>query len=200
MPKIGLTGNFGMGKTTVLEMFNNMGAYTVNIDDLVHDILKKQSVVKKIVQTCGDDILTNNSKKLSINKKRMAQAIFDNTEKRKAVEQIIHPEVLNSMGKIEAKLVRKDPLSIIVFEVPLLFEAGYKEHFDKTIVVYTKQNTAIRRLLKKGFSKDEALKRLKAQMPITKKKKMSDFSIDNDGDLGITEKKVNRIFNKIAAG
>lgn len=200
MPKIGLTGNFGMGKTTVLEMFNNMGAYTVNIDDLVHDILKKQSVVKKIVQTCGDDILTNNSKKLSINKKRMAQAIFDNTEKRKAVEQIIHPEVLNSMGKIEAKLVRKDPLSIIVFEVPLLFEAGYKKHFDKTIVVYTKQNTAIRRLIKKGFSKDEALKRLKAQMPITKKKKMSDFSIDNDGDLGITEKKVNRIFNKIAAG
>ena len=200
MPKIGLTGNFGMGKTTVLEMFNNMGAYTVNIDDLVHDILKKQSVVKKIVQTCGDDILTNNSKKLSINKKRMAQAIFDNTEKRKAVEQIIHPEVLNSMGKIEAKLIRKDPLSIIVFEVPLLFEAGYKEHFDKTIVVYTKQNTAIRRLIKKGFSRDEALKRLKAQMPITKKKKMSDFSIDNDGDLGITEKKVNRIFNKITAG
>jgi dephospho-CoA kinase len=200
MPKIGLTGNFGMGKTTVLEMFNNMGAYTVNIDDLVHDILKKQSVVKKIVQTCGNDILTNNSKKLSINKKRMAQAIFNNTEKRKAVEQIIHPEVLKSMGKIEAKLVRKDPLSIIVFEVPLLFEAGYKKHFDKTIVVYTKQNTAIRRLIKKGFSRDEALKRLKAQMPITKKKKMSDFSIDNDGDLGITEKKVNRIFNKITAG
>lgn len=189
-----------MGKTTVLEMFNNMGAYTVNIDDLVHDILKKQSVVKKIVQTCGDDILTNNSKKLSINKKRMAQAIFNNTEKRKAVEQIIHPEVLKSMGKIEAKLVRKDPLPIIVFEVPLLFEAGYKKHFDKTIVVYTKQNTAIRRLIKKGFSRDEALKRLKAQMPITKKKKMSDFSIDNDGDLGITEKKVNRIFNKITAG
>ena len=189
-----------MGKTTVLGLFKNMGAYTVNIDNLVHDILKKQSVVKKIVQTCGDDILTASSKKLSINKKRMAQAIFNNTEKRKAVEQIIHPEVLNSMGKIEAKLVRKDPLSIIVFEVPLLFEAGYKKHFDKTIVVYTKQNTAIRRLMKKGFSRDEALKRFKAQMPITKKKKMSDFSIDNDSDLEITEKKVNRIFNKITAG
>jgi dephospho-CoA kinase len=170
MRKIGLTGNFGMGKTTVLEMFNNMGAYTVNIDDLVHDILKKQSIVKKIVH-----------------------------EMRKTVEQIIHPEVLNSIGKIEAKLVRKDPPSIIVFEVPLLFEAGYKKHFDKTIVVYTKQNTALRRLLKKGFSRDEALKRLKAQMPITKKKKMSDFSIDNDSDLEITEKKVNRIFNKITA-
>ena len=96
MPKIGLTGNFGMGKTTVLGMFKNMGAYTVNIDDLVHDILKKQSVVKKIVQTCGDDILTNNSGKLSIDKKRTAQAIFNNIEKRKAVEQIIHPEVLNT--------------------------------------------------------------------------------------------------------
>jgi dephospho-CoA kinase len=199
MRKIGLTGNFGMGKTTVLEMFNNMGAYTVNIDDLVHDILKKQSIVKKIVQTCGDDILADNSSKLSINKKHMAEAIFNNTEMRKTVEQIIHPEVLNSIGKIEAKLVRKDPPSIIVFEVPLLFEAGYKKHFDKTIVVYTKQNTALRRLLKKGFSRDEALKRLKAQMPITKKKKMSDFSIDNDSDLEITEKKVNRIFNKITA-
>jgi dephospho-CoA kinase len=199
MRKIGLTGNFGMGKTTVLEMFNNMGAYTVNIDDLVHDILKKQSIVKKIVQTCGDDILADNSSKLSINKKHMAEAIFNNTEMRKTVEQIIHPEVLNSIGKIEAKLVRKDPPSIIVFEVPLLFEAGYKKHFDKTIVVYAKQNTALRRLLKKGFSRDEALKRLKAQMPITKKKKMSDFSIDNDSDLEITEKKVNRIFNKITA-
>lgn len=187
-----------MGKTTVLEMFNRMGASTVNIDDLVHDILKKRSIVKKIVQICGDDILANSSGKLSIDKKRMAKAIFNNTEKRKTVEQIIHPEVLKSMGEIEAKLVRKDPLSIIVFEVPLLFEAGYKKHFDKTILVYTKQNTAIRRLLKKGFSKDEALKRLKAQMPITKKKEMSDFSIDNDSDLEITEKKVTLIFNKIS--
>ncbi len=188
-----------MGKTSVLKMFNRMGASTVNIDDLVHDILKKRSVVKKIARALGVDILANNSSKLSIDKKRVAQVIFNNTQKRKAVEQIIHPEVLKSMRKIEAKLIRKNPLSIIIFEVPLLFEAGYNKHFDKTIVVYTKQNTAIKRLLKKGFSKNEALKRLKAQMPITKKKKMSDFLIDNESDLETTKRKVNRIFKKFSS-
>lgn len=198
MPTIGLTGNFGMGKSTVLKMFGSMGAATVDVDELVDAVLKKRSVLKRIAKILGKGILVGKAGNLTINRKRTADLIFSNTAKRKSLEQIIHPEVLKLMLKINTERLSRHPGSVIVCEVPLLFEAGYQDYFDKTALVYTRRDTALRRLLKKGFSKDEALKRLKAQMPITKKKKMADYFIDNNRDLKVTEKKVARILNKIA--
>jgi len=197
MPTIGLTGNFGMGKTAVLHLFRKLGAYTFNIDKYVHEILKKPDTVRIIVQALGKDVLTKKTTKISINKTRVAKIIFDDAGKRKALEQIVHPQVLKIIKTTESGILKRDPFALIIFEVPLLFEAGYAKHFDKTIVVYCNKNTAINRLVKKGFSKDEAQKRLRAQLPITKKKKLADFAINNNYDISGTEKQVERILYKL---
>lgn len=194
MPTIGLTGNFGMGKTAVLHLFKKLGAYTFNIDKFVHEILRKPDTIRKIAQALGKDVLT---KEISINKTRVAKIIFDDAGKRKALEQIVHPQVLKIIKTTESGILKRDPSALIIFEVPLLFEAGYEKHFDKTIVVYCNKDTAINRLAKKGFSKDEAQKRLRAQIPITKKKKLADFAINNNYDMGGTEKQVERILYKL---
>ncbi|GBE03381.1 dephospho-CoA kinase [bacterium BMS3Abin09] len=189
MPTIGLTGNFGMGKSAVLKMFGKMGAFTYDIDSFVHSILKRPAIIKSIVNALGKSVIS----KRSLNKKRMAGLIFNDPEKRRAVEKIIHPEVLKLLKQAEAKILKKDPKAIIVFEVPLLFEAGYEKHFDKTVVVYTNRKNAIKRLVRKGISKNESFSRMRAQMPISIKLKRSDYSINNNYSLKRTEKRVKRI-------
>lgn len=197
MPVIALTGNFGMGKTSVLQLVRKLGAHTFNIDTFVHDILGKPRVIKKLSEILGSDILSKDHGRVSLKKKRIADIIFNNPEKRRAVEGIIHPEVLKMMGRTESMILKKEPSAIIVFEVPLLFEAGYDNYFDNVIVVCCKRSTAIERLEKKGFSREEAVKRLHAQMPITRKKKLADHVIDNNGSIEATERKVKRILRKI---
>src|SRR4030067_2298320 len=119
MPFIGLTGGFGTGKTTVLRIFKNLGAYTINADALVHEILRRPLIIKKLSDALGSGILIKKNSKVSISKKIMAEAIFKNTGKRRAAEKIIHPEVIKSANDIKRKILSKNHNAIIVFEVPL---------------------------------------------------------------------------------
>ncbi|MBL7031966.1 MAG: dephospho-CoA kinase [Nitrospira sp.] len=198
MPTIGLTGNFGMGKSTVLKMFAGMGAHTFNIDSYVHFILEKPAMIKRIVKVLGKSVLSKSSSKLSLNKKRMASMVFSDPEKRSAVEKIIHPEVLRLLKQAEAKILKKEPRAVIVFEVPLLYEAGYEKYFDKIVVVYSNRENAIKRLAEKGFSNDEAFSRMRAQMPVSVKMKFADYSINNNYTLERTQNRVSRILAEIS--
>ena len=197
MPFIGLTGNIGAGKTTVLRLFENLGAHTINADRIVHEILKKPQIIKKLSAVLGRKILTKRDSKVLINKKRMADVIFNNLEKRRAAEKIIHPYVLKSAKAIKRKILTKDRNAIIVFEVPLLFEKGYEKIFDKVIVVYCSKSIALQRLRKYGFSEEQALKRMRAQMPISKKKAGADFLIRNNLNISDTNLQVKKIFKKL---
>jgi dephospho-CoA kinase len=198
MPTIGLTGGFGMGKSTALKLFKKHGARTVDSDKLVADILKKQAVIKRLVNILGNDVVRKREGRPILLKSRVADIVFSDDTKRKAVEKVIHPEVLKEIKRITKKVYAEDKSATIVFEVPLLFETGFNKHFDKTVVVHCKIDTAIKRLKRKGFSKEEALKRIRAQMPITEKKKLADLLIDNNGGVRDMEKSLgNIIFSAI---
>ena len=199
MPTIGLTGNFGMGKSSVLKMFGEMGAFTYDIDTFVHSILEKPATIKKITGVLGSSVLSKRSGRPALNKKRVASMIFNDPEQRKAIEKIIHPEVLELMKQTEAKVLKKEPEAVIVFEVPLLFEAGYEKYFDRTVVVYAGRQNALNRLEGKGFTKDEARSRIRTQMPISTKMKRSDYTINNNYGLQRTKKRVKKIMGEVTA-
>ena len=82
MPSIGLTGGFGMGKSTVLRLFGKLGAETVDSDEIVHNILRKPATVKKIKSLLGESVLKKSRKTISLDKKRVADIIFNEPEKR----------------------------------------------------------------------------------------------------------------------
>ena len=197
MPIIGLTGNFGMGKSTALKQFSKLGAFTFSADDFVHNILERPGIVRKITKVLGRAVLKVSAEHISINKKCVAGIIFDNPDKRKSVEKIIHPEVLKLMKLTASDIQRGDPSAIIIFEVPLLLEAGYARHFNKTIVVHCNRETAITRLIRKGFSRNEVLKRMRSQMPIAEKKKHADFLIDNNNGSRNTGLQVRKIYQEL---
>lgn len=200
MPTIGLTGNFGMGKSTVLRMFAEMGAWTYNTDDFVHTILRKDSIINKISSLLGAGVVFVQSGKRSLNKKRISEIVFTDPVKRKALEDIVHPEVLRLIKRTESDVLRKDPEAFIIFEVPLLFEAGYERHFDSIVTVYTTREIAIERLSLKGFTREEALERMRSQMPVSQKKQRSDYVIDNSHGAERTEKRVKSILADIKKG
>ncbi len=198
MPFIGLTGGLGTGKTTVLKLFKNSGVYTIDADKLVHQILKKPSTIKKLTAIIGKGILIERAAKTFINKKRMADIIFNDSQKRRAVEKIIHPEVIKTAKDIKTKILAKKSNAIIVFEVPLLLEAGYEKIFDKIIVVYCSKEIAVNRVLRHGLSRKQALQRMRAQLPISRKKAAADFLINNNLSISNTKSQVKEIFKKIS--
>ena len=197
MLSIALTGGFGTGKTTVLRMFAKLGARTIDIDRIVHDILKANVIKKKIGKILGNSVLDSRKNGISVNRRRVAGIIFNDHQKRKSVEMLIHPLVLRKVREIKKDILKKEPSALLVFEIPLLFEAGYGNHFNKTIVVFSSRKTALNRLEKKGFSNDEAIKRMRTQLPMTYKKKEADFVIDNNNGTDRTEARVRRVFHKL---
>ncbi|MEK7271853.1 MAG: dephospho-CoA kinase, partial [Nitrospirota bacterium] len=167
-------------------------------DKLVHQILKKPSTIKKLAAIIGKGILIERAAKTFINKKRMADIIFNDVQKRKSVEKLIHPEVMKAAKDFKTKILAKKSDAIIVFEVPLLLEAGYEKIFDKIIVVYCSKEIAVNRVLRHGLSRKQALQRMRAQLPISRKKAAADFLINNNLSISNTKSQVKEIFKKIS--
>jgi dephospho-CoA kinase len=197
MPIIALTGNLGMGKTSVLRIFNRLGAYTFSADEFVRDILKRPATGSKLACELGRDILGKGRHGVYIKKRKVAEIIFDDPVRRRAVEKIIHPQVFKLINRKRHEITKGDPAALIVFEIPLLFEAGQETNFDKVAVVYTKLSTALNRIKRKEIPEELALRIMKSQIPITRKKKMADFRINNDSSRQKTEKRVKRIVKMI---
>jgi dephospho-CoA kinase len=197
MPFIGLTGNFGHGKTTVLKLFKKSGAHILNADHIVHELLKKPAIIRKLVSIMGEEILFTRLSKRYINKKRMAEVIFNDSKKRRAVEKILHPKVMRRAVNLKKQIQKKNKQAVIIFEVPLLFEAGYGDIFDATIAVCCSRATAIQRMMRAGMSQENIKQRLRAQMPVSKKEAMADYVINNNSGLRDIGLQVKKLHNKL---
>jgi dephospho-CoA kinase len=185
---VGLTGNYGMGKSRILALFAKLGAYTFSSDAIVAALLTEKNVLEKIRRVIGHDVFYKNG---SLNKKRVARLIFRNETLRRSLEDILHPLVFE---RIKNFLKAVDRSSVVVVEVPLLFERGYRKKFDKIITVLTDEETALKRLEKEGVKRTEALLRLQSQLPINEKMKRSDFIIDNSGSIRETTSQAEAIY------
>jgi len=189
---VGLTGNYGMGKSSVAALFRELGAHTLDSDKIVAGLLKQESVRGQIMGLLGVGVLKADG---SLNKDGIAKIVFNNKLLRMKLQAMLHPLVLENVDKDVRRI--RDKNCIVVVEVPLLFEGKFQNRFDRTITVYTSQMTALARLKKAGIARKDALSRLKAQMDIRLKKKLSDFCINNNGTKRQTETQVMRIFQTL---
>ncbi len=188
----GLTGNFGTGKSTVLAIFSNLGAFTTSADEIVHKLFKRSDVQNQIRELMGDVFDSQNNP----DRKRIANLIFNNVSLKESLESILHPLVLQSILETSGG----GENTIVLAEIPLLFEAGYERYMDKVITVTSTKEAIIKRLTAKGFSGAEIEQRLSHQMPDKEKFAHSDFVIDNSGDIAITTQACNSIFKILESG
>ncbi len=186
---VGLTGNYGMGKSTILGMFRKLGALTNDADGIVGSLLEKKEILQKIRTVFGDGIFRENG---SLDKNKAAAIIFSDAAKRRCLEDILHPLVIKEINLFLEDANKE--CRIVVVEIPLLFECGYESMFQRVITVQTEQEKALLRLEKKGLERGEALRRIRSQLPIEEKTAKSDFIINNDGTTAETEKQVVNIY------
>lgn len=189
---VGLTGNYGAGKSLVLGMFKKLGALTVNADRIVGALLEERAVIGKLREILGEAVFDAEGRLL---KGKVSDMIFSDPSVRLRVEDLLHPLVFEKIN--ETLKGRADKVAVV--EAPVIFERGYERRFDVTIAVYSDEKTALRRLRLKGIKTGEALKRLNAQMPAEKKLKKADYSIDNRGNIKETERQAKEIYEKLLA-
>jgi len=189
---VGLTGNYGMGKSRILSLFEKLGAFALDSDKIVESLLCRTDILDKIRTLLGDDAFHKDG---SLNKKMAAELIFHDEMLRRSLEDILHPLVLERMRFLLKDREMENKVAVV--EVPLLFERGYETGFDRTVTVFTAPETALDRLEKKGIGRQDALLRMGSQLPIEEKIRRSDFVIDNKGSIEETEKQVNLLYKKL---
>ncbi len=193
MLKIGLTGSIATGKSTVEKIFKEFGVPVIDADEIVHKLLKEDRIKKKLVDLLGD-VLDKNGE---IDRKKVADIIFSDPKKKKKVEEIIHPEVFRYIQEWIKKQEKINPVGFVIVSVPLMIETGSYKNYDKIILVYAPKELQLKRLLDKGMSKEEALKRINAQMDIEEKLKYADFVIENTGTIENLRKEVKKVYRQL---
>jgi len=189
---VGLTGNYGMGKSIVLSQFEKLGAITLDSDKIVESLLLEREVTKKIKDLMGNTVFDKNG---NLMKKKIADLIFNNDILKSSLEDLLHPLVFEKIESFLKTIMNQH--TVVVIEVPLLFERGYEGRFKMTVTVFTNEKTALHRLEKSGVSRDDAMQRLRSQLPMEVKTIKSDFTIDNNGTLEETMTQVAAIYKKL---
>jgi dephospho-CoA kinase len=192
---VGLTGNYGMGKSTVAKMFGRRGAVILDTDEIVADLLNEASVIQEIREALGDGVVEHGV----LSKETVARLVFDDPSMRIRLENILHPRVFARVDQALSELRSRPGPVIVVVEAPVLFERGYQNRFDKIVTVYTAEETAVSRLRDKGVPEDMALRRLKSQFGIDRKRGGSDYVIDNGRERDYTEKQVGEVYEALLA-
>ena len=177
MMLVGLTGGVATGKSTVARMFRQCGAIIIDADELARAVVQPgKPAWRAIVREFGHDILNADR---SINRQAIGAIVFRNKAKRRKLEQIIHPRVAREQMRRTRAAAKKDPHAVVIYDVPLLFEAGIDKRVDKIVVVTADRETQIIRLKKRnGFTRVEALRRINSQMPLAKKVAQADYVLD----------------------
>lgn len=197
MKLLGLTGGIASGKSTVAAILRRLGAAIINADELSREVVQPgQEAWKEIVDTFGPAILQEDK---TLDRRKLRKIVFDNPEARKKLEAIIHPRV-RALAEKKIRELAATGSSIIVYEVPLLFEAQIHLWLRPVILVACDVETQKKRLLERDrLTEAEAQQHLDAQMSLEDKRKLADYVIENNGDLEELERQLRGVLQKIQA-
>ena len=195
---VGLTGGIASGKTVVSKMLRDLGAFIIDADETSREVVAPHKKCwGELIAHFGKDIL---GKDLTVDRKKLADRVFNNPEQLSKLNSLIHPEIMKRIDEKLEEIRNENPEAIVVIDAALLVETGMHKKYDKLIVVYATVETQRKRLMtRNGISKDEAQKRINFQLPIKEKAKLADFLIENEDSLKKTEEQVKKVFTTLSS-
>ncbi len=195
MYKIGLTGGIASGKSTVVSMLRQYGAAIIDCDIIARDVvLPGSDGLRAVVRTFGTQALLDDG---TMNRAYIGSVVFNNPAKKEELENILFPLIRQEIRTQIAQL-EKAGEAVVFLDMPLLFEVKYQSYVNEVWLVYVDAATQLTRLMaRNGYTKDEALARIRSQFPIDKKRSLSQVIVDNTASLEKTEEQVKAAWNQL---
>lgn len=204
MKRICVTGGIACGKSSVGNVLRECGARIIDADDVCHELFRQGGpLADRIVAAFGRGVL---NRKGGIDRRVLGRIVFADGVKRRKLNAIVHPEArraINAWLKLQdadcgKKRGRREiGANVAAVLVPLAYEAGWETGWDAIICVAAPLSAQIARLVKKGFSDDEARARIAAQMPLAEKMSKADYVIFNAGTLEGLRQQTEKVFRSI---
>ena len=186
---VGITGIVGSGKTLALNFFKSKNIPVFSADNSVKKILKKKFILNKVYKKFPEVFLKKN-----LNKKKLASIVFDNKNKLRNLEKIIHPYVKIDKQKFIKKNKKR---KIVVMEIPIIFEKKSNKNYDYIILMNVNKTTLKKRVLKRKNMTLQLLNNILSNQISNKKKKLVNFIVENNKTKAEAKKKLDQILTKI---
>ena len=176
---LGVTGGIASGKSLVVETFRALGALVVSADELAREAVRPGSeTLHRLVGQFGREILLADG---TLDRKGLAERVFADARARAALNRITHPAIA-ALAEQRLRELARHGGGLVVYEAPLLFEAGAEKRVDAVLVVRIDERLQLERLMRRdGLTEGQARARIAAQMPQTEKVARADYVIDNSG-------------------
>lgn len=191
--RLGLTGTFGCGKSTVAAiMHERYGAAVIDADEIARRVVEPGSETLELIRReFGDEFIDGEG---GLRRRELGRRVFSDRAAKARLEAIIHPPVLAEVSRL-SHVWESRPM--IVLDVPLLYEAGMEKMADSVAVVTIDERSRYGRLRAHGFSEEEITRRLGMQWPQSRKRSLADHLIENSGSLAETQHQVDDLIKQL---
>lgn len=191
---IGLTGGIATGKSTVACFLEERGAVVIDADSLSRQaVTPGNKALERIVALFGAEMLLPDG---SLDRKRLGRLVFADTDKRRQLEEIVHPEIRRLAEERIAALAAEGH-RVVFYMAPLLIESGAAERVDEIWVVTVRADVQRERLMARdGIGREEAERIIASQMPLAEKELYGSIVIDNSGTQERTRRLLADIWSK----
>jgi dephospho-CoA kinase len=198
MQLIGLTGGIASGKSVVASRLAEHGAVVVDADRIAREVVEPGTpALARIAEEFGGEVIASDG---SLDRAALGEIIFGSPEKRAALNAITHPAVGRRSKELFAAAAAADPEAIVVYDVPLLVDAGRTDEFDLIVVVNASTETRVNRMIElRGMTRDEAMHRINSQATNTERLAIADVVIDSNGTLEQTLAQADALWEKLSA-
>jgi dephospho-CoA kinase len=193
---VGLTGGIGSGKSTVARMLEERGAIVFDADELGHRAIAPGTPGhEKVAERFGPNVLAPGG---DVDREALASIVFADAAARRDLETIVHPEVRRMFAE-EAERYR-DTDKVVVLSAPLIVETGMYPVFEVLVVVSTRIETQVERLVReRGMSEESVRARIAAQLPLEATAQVADVIVDNEGTLDELEGQIDHVWEDLEA-
>jgi dephospho-CoA kinase len=195
MLRLGLTGGIASGKTAVAAMLRELGFAVLDADSLAHKLTEPgQPAYDEVLREFGPSIIDSDNR---IHRAKLAGIVFADAAKLARLNAIVHPLVKTAVHRQFAEWSRDGARDAAFVEAALLVEAGYQKELDGLVITWCRPEQQLERLRARGFSDEDARRRIAAQMPVAEKLRYATERIDCSGSLEDTRKQVEALAIKL---
>jgi dephospho-CoA kinase len=194
-PVIGVAGGIGSGKSTVAAILGQLGAGVISSDQLNHAELDSPEVLAQIRDWWGDRFIDATGR---VDRDALRELVQGDDAARRRLESLTHPRIAARRQRMMAEFLADDRVRAIVWDSPLLFEAGLADRCDYIIFVDADPAQRLARVRRdRGWTEEDLERFEKLQKPLDFKRQRADYIVDNNSDIDVVHREVESVFSRI---